>query len=76
MESSDGESVVTTIGEKLAPFNPSDPKVVETAIRLLEIQEGDVVYDLGCGDGRFLIAVSMSEFTQGTTFEQRNRLVR
>lgn len=56
MESSDGESVVTTIGEKLAPFNPSDPKVVETAIRLLEIQEGDVVYDLGCGDGRFLIA--------------------
>lgn len=62
MESSESQNVETsvvstTIGEKLAPFNPSDPKVVETAIRLLDIREGDIVYDLGCGDGRFLIAV-------------------
>lgn len=48
---------VEKLGEKLAPYNPSDPKVVEIAIRLLELKNGDVVYDLGCGDGRFLIAV-------------------
>lgn len=45
------------IGEKLAPFNPSDPKVVEIAVGLLELNDGDIVYDLGCGDGRFLIEV-------------------
>ncbi len=51
------ESSDSKIGEKLAPFNPSDPKVVEKAIQLLELEDGDIVYDLGCGDGRFLIAV-------------------
>lgn len=44
------------VGESLAPFNPSDPKVVEVAISLLNLNDGDVVYDLGCGDGRFLIS--------------------
>lgn len=47
------------IGEKLAPYNPTDPKAVEIAIRLLDLKSGDVVYDLGCGDARFLIEVRL-----------------
>lgn len=43
------------IGVKLAPFNPTHPDAIEIAINLLEFVEGDIVYDLGCGDGRFLI---------------------
>ena len=31
---------------------------VHQALELLQIREGDVLYDLGCGDGRLLIEVS------------------
>lgn len=43
------------IGIKLAPFNPAGSDVVEIAISLLNLVDNDIVYDLGCGDGRLLI---------------------
>ena len=43
------------IGEKLAPFNPTHVEAVETALDLLQLTQWDKVYDLGCGDARFLI---------------------
>ncbi|CAM9229418.1 unnamed protein product, partial [Heterosigma akashiwo] len=43
------------IGKSLAPFNPSNDFVIETALRFLEPGREDTIYDLGCGDGRFLI---------------------
>ncbi len=38
-----------------APFVPSDPVVVRRMLELAEVGPGDVVYDLGCGDGRILV---------------------
>jgi SAM-dependent methyltransferase len=38
------------------PYEPSPVAVVQAMIRLGEIKAGDVVYDLGCGDGRVVIA--------------------
>jgi SAM-dependent methyltransferase len=38
------------------PFVPTPPEVVELMLRLGEVRSGDVVYDLGCGDGRIVIA--------------------
>src|SRR5919198_1789665 len=38
------------------PYVPSPPEVVQRMIELAEIHAGDVVYDLGCGDGRIVIA--------------------
>jgi SAM-dependent methyltransferase len=38
------------------PFVPTPPKVVDAMLRLAQVKEGDVVYDLGCGDGRIAIA--------------------
>eukprot|EP01029_Cantina_marsupialis_P028524 TRINITY_DN776336_c0_g1_i1.p1 TRINITY_DN776336_c0_g1~~TRINITY_DN776336_c0_g1_i1.p1 ORF type:complete len:167 (+),score=24.90 TRINITY_DN776336_c0_g1_i1:114-614(+) len=46
----------STIGEKLAPFNPTGEDVIETVLNLLKLKETDAIVDLGCGDGRFLIA--------------------
>lgn len=39
----------------LAPFVPSPPTVVETMLKLADLKAGEKLYDLGCGDGRFLI---------------------
>ena len=40
------------------PFEPTHPKVVEAMILLAQIQSNDIVYDLGCGDGRILISAA------------------
>ncbi len=46
------------IGEKLAPYNPTNLDAIDISIGLLKIQSNDIVYDLGCGDARFLVQVS------------------
>lgn len=38
------------------PYVPSPPEVVEKMLELAGVTSRDVVYDLGCGDGRMLIA--------------------
>jgi uncharacterized protein (TIGR03000 family) len=38
-----------------APFVPTPQSVVEEMLKLAGVKEGDVVYDLGCGDGRIVI---------------------
>lgn len=40
---------------RLAPFNPSSAEVVRSAKSLARVGKSDVVFDLGCGDGRLLI---------------------
>lgn len=39
-------------------FVPTPHKVVEIMLRLADIKEDDIVYDLGCGDGRIVIAAA------------------
>lgn len=38
------------------PFVPTNEKVVAAMLKLADVKKGDVVYDLGCGDGRIVIA--------------------
>ena len=53
----------TTIGQDkkdkepdiIVPFVPTKEKVVEAMLKAAAVKEGDVVYDLGCGDGRIVI---------------------
>lgn len=45
----------------LAPYVPSQPKVVTRMLELADVHEDDVVFDLGCGDGRIIIA-AVKEF--------------
>lgn len=37
------------------PYVPSPPEVVEKMLEMAKVTPDDVVYDLGCGDGRLLI---------------------
>jgi hypothetical protein len=37
------------------PWVPAPMNLVHTALRMAEVGSGDVVYDLGCGDGRTIV---------------------
>jgi len=42
----------------LAPYVPTPADVVDRMLRLAEVTNKDLVYDLGCGDGRIVIAAA------------------
>ncbi len=44
-----------------APYVPSEPEVVRKMLELARVGPEDVVYDLGCGDGRILV-MAVKEF--------------
>jgi cyclopropane fatty-acyl-phospholipid synthase-like methyltransferase len=37
------------------PYVPTPQPVVEAMLKLADVKTGDVVYDLGCGDGRIVV---------------------
>jgi SAM-dependent methyltransferase len=39
-------------------YEPSSPQIVSEMLRLAGARKSDVVYDLGCGDGRIVIAAA------------------
>jgi hypothetical protein len=45
----------------VAPFIPSPPDVVRKMLEVAEVGQDDVLYDLGCGDGRILL-MAVQEF--------------
>ena len=53
------------LGAPEAPFVPTKQEVVEEMLRVAGVQPGDVVYDLGCGDGRIVIAAARAELLRG-----------
>ncbi|HVF11189.1 MAG TPA: methyltransferase domain-containing protein, partial [Abditibacteriaceae bacterium] len=47
------------------PYVPTPPEVVERMLTLAEIKKDDVVYDLGCGDGRIVITAAKKYGVRG-----------
>jgi precorrin-6B methylase 2 len=39
----------------LAPYVPTPPEVIDAMLKLATVREGDILYDLGSGDGRVII---------------------
>ena len=46
-------------------YDPSAPEVVQAMLRLARVNARDVVYDLGCGDGRIVIAAVKERGARG-----------
>jgi predicted RNA methylase len=49
-------AVMLAMQEQLAPFVPTPEDVVQRMLEVADVRPHDVVYDLGCGDGRITIA--------------------
>src|SRR5512134_1106416 len=58
-----------------APFIPSPPSTVDEMLRLADVGPRDVVYDLGAGDGRVVIAAATKFSARGVGVEIDKRLV-
>lgn len=57
------------------PFVPTPIKVVDRMLELAEVKQGDVVYDLGSGDGRIIIRAAKKYGVRGIGIEMDRTLI-
>jgi SAM-dependent methyltransferase len=48
------------------PYVPTPQNVVEEMLKLGKVAKGDMVYDLGCGDGRIVVTAAEKFHARGT----------
>ncbi len=51
------------------PYVPTNYKVVDAMLKLANVKSGDVVYDLGCGDGRIVVTAAKKYGATGKGFD-------
>jgi cyclopropane fatty-acyl-phospholipid synthase-like methyltransferase len=64
---------VWTDGE--VPFVPTPPDVVDRMLEVAQVKSGDVIYDLGSGDGRIIIQAAKRYGVKGVGIEIDAELV-
>jgi len=57
------------------PFVPTPMEVVDRMLEMAEVNRGDVVYDLGSGDGRIVIRAAKKFGARGVGIEMDRQLV-
>lgn len=63
-----GASASAQVGQAVpldVPFVPTPQPVVEKMLDLAQVKANDVVYDLGCGDGRIVITAAKERGARG-----------
>ncbi len=60
---------------RLVPFVPTPMGIVTRMLDLSGVEEGEKVYDLGCGDGRIIITAALKYGAMGVGYELRKNLV-
>jgi SAM-dependent methyltransferase len=59
----------------MAPFVPTPHEIVNRMLEIAEIRDGDILYDLGSGDGRIVLAAAGKYRIRAIGFEIDPRLV-
>jgi predicted RNA methylase len=57
------------------PFVPTPIEVVDQMLELAEVKKGDIVYDLGSGDGRIVIRAAKKYGARGIGIEMDQTLI-
>jgi SAM-dependent methyltransferase len=60
----------------IAPYVPTPREVVDRMLELAEVRKGDVLYDLGSGDGRIVITAARKYGVKAVGFEIDPNLVK
>jgi precorrin-6B methylase 2 len=47
------------------PYVPTTAEAVQAVLKLADVKKADIVYDLGCGDGRIVIAAAKTYSARG-----------
>lgn len=55
--------------KKIVPYVPSPQEVVDKMLELAAVKKGDVVYDLGSGDGRIIVTAAKKYGVKAIGFE-------
>jgi tRNA G37 N-methylase Trm5 len=55
----------TTTVEKDVPYVPTNERVVQEMLKVAKVTKNDLVYDLGCGDGRIVITAAKQYGARG-----------
>lgn len=61
--------------ESLAPYVTSPQPIVDRMLEMAAVKPGEIVYDLGCGDGRILITAAQKYKARGVGIELSEKLV-
>ena len=57
------------------PFVPTPPPVVNAMLKIAKVSSDDILYDLGCGDGRIpIMAVELFNVKKAVCVEIRENL--
>jgi SAM-dependent methyltransferase len=59
----------------IAPFVPTPQEVVDRMLELAQVRQGDLLYDLGSGDGRIVITAAKRYGAKAVGFEIDHALV-
>ena len=60
----------------IAPFVPSPSTVVEYMLKLADLKAGEVLFDMGSGDGRTVIMAAKTFGARGVGIELREDLAK
>lgn len=63
-----------TPGQRLAPYVPSPQEIIDRMLEVARTKQGDMVIDVGCGDGRVLITAVTKFQAKATGIEIDPRL--
>jgi len=62
-------SIVTGQEGKIVPYVPTPQEVVERMLEMAQVKKGDIVYDLGSGDGRIVVTAAKKYGVKAIGFE-------
>lgn len=70
--------VISNEREKIkldVPYEPSSEEVVRAMLEIAHVDKDDLVYDLGCGDGKKMVLTKKSTFTEPVAGKDYRSLV-